>query len=447
MKERRNILYGSMSQVPALLLLLAPALAHAAPVTVQAGVVVQAQARDTLDALRVQGSVADDRDKALAGRTVTLRILGRRDRVIHEAELVTDASGHFSEVLPHRAGARTLVATTTPDALYAAGTSRAAFERTEPKKPAALTARAEVMPGALDDSLRISGRLTVAGVGREATVSLTPGGTIETAADGRFEAELGGWRFPSRRAEVRLSYAGADDANRAATSVSAVFPAPVPTPSWAYLGPLALTFLLLLGAWVRARLKAPRPARRPTARPGPPAVLAPDASPPVPYALADQDGVAGVLIDRTDGAPLAGGRVSLLPGNRVALTDRHGRFRFDRVPPGSYTLLGEAPGHIPGEASARFPHRGELSAVRLALTPVREAVLEVWRAVATEREGADPWPLRTPEEVARGVMGDFAKLTDLLQETWWSGRPTDLGQVGDAQGLAGKAAPDPGGAP
>ena len=444
MKKRRSIPYGSMSQVPvmaALLALLGPAIAQAAPLTVEAGVVVDAEARDTGEALQIEGALVDDRDEPLAGRPVALQVLGRRDRVLAVAEVVTDASGHFHKEFPHSPGARTLLVTSGRDALYADGRTRVSFVRTEPPKPAALTASALVVPGALDDSVRIRGRLTVAGVGRRARLSMSPGGSVDTDAAGRFDTELGGWRFPSRRAEVRLSFAGAADATRAAAAVSVLLPEPTPTPAWAYLGPLGLTLALLLGAWLRVWWKTPRPTRRRAPRRGPPPVLEADPSPPVPYALADQDGVAGVLVDRTDGEPLAGGRVSLLPGNRVALTDRHGRFRFDHVQPGRYVLLGEAPGHMPGEAPARFPHRGELSAVRLALTPVREAVRDVWREVATFREGVDPWPMRTPEEVAQGVMGDFAKLTELLEETWWSGRPADARRVHDAEALAGKAPP------
>jgi hypothetical protein len=439
-----------MPQAAALLtlsVLLVSSTAGAAPLIVEAGVVIEAEARDTRSALQVEGAVTDDRGGTLAGRSVTLRIVGRRDRLLAEVEAVTDASGHFSKEFAHIHGVRALVVTTDRDALYAAGRFRTTFVRTEPPKPSSLSARAEVAPGALDDSVRIMGQLTVGGLGRAATLSLTPGGSLTSEATGYFEVELGGWRFPSRRAEVLISYGGGSDATRAAASVSVLLPEAVPTPASAYLGPLAATLLLLIGAWLRAWWRMPRPTKARRLRPVAAPVLEADIAPATPYALADQDGVAGVLVDRTDGEPLAGGRISLLPGNRVALTDQHGRFRFDQVPPGTYTLLGEAPDHMPGQAPARFPHRGELAAVRLALTPVREAVLEVWRQAAVERRGSDPWPLQTPEEVAKGVMGDFARLTSLLEETWWSARPADPNRLVEAEALTAHRPVDPAGAP
>ena len=58
-----------------------------------------------------------------------------------------------------------------------------------------------------------------------------------------------------------------------------------------------------------------------------------------PSLNAQQTGtISGRAVSTDDGTPIAGALISLQPANLSATTNQDGRFRFERIPIGTYTL-------------------------------------------------------------------------------------------------------------
>ena len=65
-----------------------------------------------------------------------------------------------------------------------------------------------------------------------------------------------------------------------------------------------------------------------------------------------------------DGEPAPNAWVTLLETGQLAVSDDEGRFRFDRLRPGSYTVAARGPDGKEAEASSRSP--GQASSSRSA---------------------------------------------------------------------------------
>jgi hypothetical protein len=86
------------------------------------------------------------------------------------------------------------------------------------------------------------------------------------------------------------------------------------------------------------------------------------------------------------------------------LSDGRGRFRFEELPPGSYTLKARALGYVGASYTFTIPHGGELGLFRFPLTPVRVVVRGLFEDLSTEvtRQG-EVWGRLTPRQL-QGVL-------------------------------------------
>src|SRR5690606_6623978 len=161
---------------------------------------------------------------------------------------------------------------------------------------------------------------------------------------------------------------------------------------------------------------------------------------PLPAQSVTSGAVEGTVQDR-DGNPLAGvGVVVLGPGDGVVRTARtgwDGRFVFDLVPPGDYTLLAERIGLRPGRVEAVPVRPGRRIRVPVVLaaggTPVDgvHVIRYLGPVRAGPRPGVDPLPLRLGRyPVGSGELRDLAGLESLLAPPLAvEGIPSDDGRV------------------
>ena len=70
-------------------------------------------------------------------------------------------------------------------------------------------------------------------------------------------------------------------------------------------------------------------------------------------ALAQGSGIKGKVVSRGDRAAIEQVKITLTPGERQATSDAEGRFRFDDVASGDYTLTFEADDYEPLEIKVR----------------------------------------------------------------------------------------------
>jgi hypothetical protein len=78
--------------------------------------------------------------------------------------------------------------------------------------------------------------------------------------------------------------------------------------------------------------------------------------------------IAGALHDANTNEPLGGAVLAVVDLNRTAVTDGEGRYRFDRVPPGSHRLLVRRIGYAPRTLEAIVPPDGTVD-ITIALRP------------------------------------------------------------------------------
>lgn len=99
--------------------------------------------------------------------------------------------------------------------------------------------------------------------------------------------------------------------------------------------------------------------------------------------------VSGVVSDQT-GAAVVGARIELVARQaapRSAATDREGRYRFESLPPGDYTLRVAAPGFQATERSVAVATASPVLAdVRLAVQAIEENVVVTGQGVKAELE-------------------------------------------------------------
>jgi Fe(3+) dicitrate transport protein len=88
--------------------------------------------------------------------------------------------------------------------------------------------------------------------------------------------------------------------------------------------------------------------------------------------------LSGTVRAGDTGEPLAGVLVSIEGTDRSALTDDAGRYRIDRVPPGTYTVRFSLLGHAPRSETVRLPAGSEpVLDVKLTVEPIRLRPLSV----------------------------------------------------------------------
>lgn len=139
-----------------------------------------------------------------------------------------------------------------------------------------------------------------------------------------------------------------------------------------------------------------------------PSVQVADASQPVQFTLDAGRPVAGTVVDRSTGEPIAGARLSLKRGGlseRVD-SDREGRFEFKRVSRGTFHLVAEAPGHLSASRAVEVEGERRLPPdVEFELDPSGSLSGEV-----VDRIGKPIWnaevAIGDPPEWARAVRTD-----------------------------------------
>ena len=81
--------------------------------------------------------------------------------------------------------------------------------------------------------------------------------------------------------------------------------------------------------------------------------------------------LTGVVVAKANGEPLAHSMVSLIPAGRQTFTDDLGRFAFQRIAPGRYTLRATHLGFAPLELRVTIPVDSVTTRVRIELSDVQ----------------------------------------------------------------------------
>ena len=99
--------------------------------------------------------------------------------------------------------------------------------------------------------------------------------------------------------------------------------------------------------------------------------------------------ISGTLRDGVTNEPLGGAVIAVLDLNRSAVADADGRYRFDRVPPGTHALLVRRIGYAPRTLEALVPAGGSVDiTVALRAEPIVLGVVD----------GTDQTPLSLPPD-------------------------------------------------
>jgi hypothetical protein len=182
----------------------------------------------------------------------------------------------------------------------------------------------------------------------------------------------------------------------------------------------------------------------------------------------------GQVVDASFGRPVGGAAVTLQPAaagsgspdsdskrGRTVQAGEDGRFTVSQLPAGRYLVEVTASGYLPQRFAAAVPHRGELRGVSVRLEPLRVRLLGQWQRVAqrllgqesrlrtaTPRELLEQFGrLRTAAAVGYGATArDLQRLTDLVEQAYYSPRVCTAEMLADATGLA-DAVLDSGAAP
>ncbi len=105
---------------------------------------------------------------------------------------------------------------------------------------------------------------------------------------------------------------------------------------------------------------------------------------PAPGVARRAGAVHGVVVDRAGGVPVAGVSVRIRELGRGETSHADGAFHFDRVPPGSYTLVAERIGYATAERPVRV-EEGGTATVEIVLEP---SALQIGGIVVTGTGGA-----------------------------------------------------------
>lgn len=165
------------------------------------------------------------------------------------------------------------------------------------------------------------------------------------------------------------------------------------------------------------------------------------------------DTIEGQVEDASFRVPLPGAAVRARPAPAprpgpefATLTDGQGRFRLAGLPAGSYQVEVSAPGYLDEGFPGTLPHRGELRGVKVALLSIRVRILDLWRQLAPPllAAGEDLRPITARELYGKisdrhgaPVLGPLGRLTDLLEDAYYSARLCTPALLDEAQELFG----------
>lgn len=179
----------------------------------------------------------------------------------------------------------------------------------------------------------------------------------------------------------------------------------------------------------------------------------------------------GTVFDAAFGGCVARAQVVVTPlaadpatQQRASECDAEGRFVISQLRAGRCVVRITAAGYQPQEFAANIPHRGELRAIAVRLLPLRVKLLADWQRVAqvfygdaslvqtrTPQDllrdavapptaaGSTQRPLRTP--VPSHVLASLRRLTELVEEGYYSGRVCSDAMLHESQRLAALIAP------
>lgn len=164
----------------------------------------------------------------------------------------------------------------------------------------------------------------------------------------------------------------------------------------------------------------------------------------------EESSVSGAVKNAKTLEPLAGVLVLLQYEDKTTLevtTDARGEFRFEDTPRGRPSLVVRAVGYVSEEVRIETPHRGKYRGVTLAILPVREKVLEIFREVAMEvLPEAKHWGTWTPREIRRyarekkyHVKGPIGELVLLFESVYFAGVIGDETLIAKANELSTEA--------
>jgi hypothetical protein len=112
--------------------------------------------------------------------------------------------------------------------------------------------------------------------------------------------------------------------------------------------------------------------------------------------------IGGVAWDVWQGRPIAGACIELRAEGRETLrteSAQNGRFRFESVPDGAWTLHVSHFGFIRGQLAIETPHNGRMSYFRLDLIAVPLKIRRLYGAVLERSMGEDLWGRLSPREI------------------------------------------------
>lgn len=306
-------------------------------------------------------------------------------------------------------------------------------------------------------------------------------GAATVDRQGRFEVRLGRLELPLGPALVVASLTPARAHRLPARSepLRLQVLAPEPVSLTYFLVPLALTALAIaaallyrrrawLGAHLGALLARLRPARAeaepedrageldPARAPQPGVTLRPRST--VQSILARPDfTIAGQVHDAAFGGPVLADVT--VGGAEPLRCDERGRFLLPLLPPGRHEVEVQAEGYLPERFVAQLPHRGELRAVQVALLPIRARIMAAWREAAAPLLPPAEAATATPRELLRQVREALqaaaegrslqrrgaplaavpplalGRLTDVVEETYYSGRQPDAAALREVEAL------------
>lgn len=178
----------------------------------------------------------------------------------------------------------------------------------------------------------------------------------------------------------------------------------------------------------------------------------------------------GTVFDATFGFCVAQAQVVVTPllpdpatQQRATVCDGEGRFVISQLRAGRSVVRISAPGYQAQEFAATVPHRGELRAITVRLLPLRAKLLADWQRVAQVFYGdAALVQTRTPQDLLRDAtaprssgtaarslripvpahaLSSLQRLTELVEEGYYSGRVCNESMLHESQHLAAQIVP------
>jgi len=153
-------------------------------------------------------------------------------------------------------------------------------------------------------------------------------------------------------------------------------------------------------------------------------------------------GFSGQVFDVVTGRPIKGATIGVLgptptadDADRKVLSDDDGAFAIEDLPGGAWKVVVAATGFMPEMFDIVVPHKGELRNARVDLLSVREHIFDLYGDLARPLlPGEDRWGVWTPRQIFEHVRtrhraGAFRKLTDQVEELYFSARTPDVDAV------------------